>query len=49
VKIETWQIVDGKLLLNYDLDVKDNFNKKQAEYIRKADENWPKVRDKEGQ
>jgi YHS domain-containing protein len=48
VKIETWQIVDGKLLLNYDLDVQHKFNKKQAEYIRKADENWPKVLDKEG-
>ena len=48
VKIETWQIVDGKLLLNYDLDVKKKFDKKQAEYLRKADEYWPQVREKEG-
>jgi len=48
IKIEAWQIVDGRLLMQYDLDVKDKFNKKQKENLLKADENWPKVLEKEG-
>jgi YHS domain-containing protein len=48
VKIETWQIINGRLYLNYDLSVKEKFDKNQAEYLRKADINWPQVLEKEG-
>ncbi len=35
-----WTIVEGKLYLNYDAGVKSDWDKKQAEYIQKADANW---------
>ena len=38
---EAWSIVDGKLYLNYDKDIQQTWNKDQADYIRKADANWP--------
>ncbi len=48
VKIEAWQIVDGRLLMQYDLDVKNSFNKDQAGNLRKADQNWPGLAEKYG-
>jgi YHS domain-containing protein len=41
VKIEAFQIVNGRLLMQYDLDVKGKFNKDQAGSLHKADQNWP--------
>ena len=41
VKIEAWQIVNGRLLMQYDLDVKNEFNKDPQGTLKKADENWP--------
>ena len=37
---DAWTIVDGKLYLNYNIDVRDTWNKDQQGYIRKADTNW---------
>jgi YHS domain-containing protein len=37
---DAWTIVDGKLYLNYNTDVRDTWNKDQPAYIRKADANW---------
>jgi YHS domain-containing protein len=48
VKIEAFQIVNGRLLMQYDLDVKGNFNKDQAGNLQKADQNWPGLVDKKG-
>ncbi len=48
IKVETFQIVNGRLLLQYDLDVKDKFNKDQAGNLDKADKNWPGIVDKKG-
>jgi YHS domain-containing protein len=48
VQIDTWQIINGRLMLNYDSDVRKKFDKDHEGYIRKADENWPKVVEKEG-
>lgn len=48
VQIDTWQIINGRLMLNYDGDVRQKFDKDQAGFIRQADENWPKVQEKEG-
>lgn len=42
---EAFTIVNGKLYLNYNLDVRDTWNKDQSGYIKKADANWPKVKD----
>ena len=48
VKIEAWQIVNGRLLMQYDLGVKDEFNKDQQGTLKKADQNWPGLVDKYG-
>jgi YHS domain-containing protein len=40
---EAWKIVDGKLYLNYDLGIKEKWEANQADYIKKAHENWPGV------
>ncbi|MES2730126.1 MAG: YHS domain-containing (seleno)protein [Bacteroidota bacterium] len=44
---QAWTIVDDKLYLNYNLDVKELWNKKQAEHIKTADKNWPTVSQQE--
>jgi len=41
VKIEATQVVDGRLLMQYDLDTKKEFNKDPAGNLAKADKNWP--------
>jgi YHS domain-containing protein len=48
VKIEAWQIVDGRLLIQYDLDIKNKFNQDQQGMLKKADANWPGLVDKYG-
>jgi YHS domain-containing protein len=49
VKIEATQIVNGRLLMQYDLDVKKEFNKDQAGNLAKADKNWPGLVEKKSQ
>ena len=41
-----WRIVDGKLYLNYSHAVQRQWLADIPGYIRKADENWPTLRDK---
>ncbi len=48
VKIEAFQIVDGRLLMQYDLDIKNEFNKDTAGNLKLADEKWPGLVDKLG-
>ncbi len=48
IKIEAWQIVNGRLLMQYDLDIKDKFNQDQEGSLKKADENWPGLVEKYG-
>jgi len=48
IKIEAWQIVNGRLLMQYDLDVKDKFNKDQQGNLGRADTNWPALVEKYG-
>jgi YHS domain-containing protein len=48
IKIEAWQIVNGRLLMQYDLSVKDEFNKDQQGTLKKADQNWPGLVEKYG-
>jgi hypothetical protein len=42
-----WTILNGKLYLNYSLDVKQNWVKDQQERIIKANKNWEMLKDKE--
>lgn len=41
---DAWTIVDGKLYLNYNTRVREEWKKNQAERITKADANWPSVK-----
>lgn len=41
---QAWSIVGGRFYLNYSLDVRRRWNERQAEYIERADEAWPRVR-----
>lgn len=43
VKIDAFQIVNGRLLMQYDSEVKKEFNKDQPGNLQAADKNWPKV------
>ena len=45
IEPEAWDILDGKLYLNYDLDVQKTWRKDRPGYIKKANENWAKIKD----
>jgi YHS domain-containing protein len=40
---EAWSVTNGKLYLNYNLEVRGMWSQQQAEHIKKADVNWPKI------
>lgn len=44
---EAFAVVDGKLYLNYSLKIQKKWNKDVSGYIKKAEEAWPKLRDKD--
>jgi YHS domain-containing protein len=48
IKVEAFQIVNGRLLLQYDLDIRNKFNQDQAGNLAKADQNWPGIVDEKG-
>ena len=41
IEPDAFQIVDGRLLLQYDKSIRDKFSKDTAGYLTKADANWP--------
>jgi YHS domain-containing protein len=43
---DAWSIVNNKLYLNYNINVRKDWNNKQLQLIAKADKNWPSVKDK---
>jgi YHS domain-containing protein len=43
---QAWTIENGKLYLNYNLNVRGEWNKNRKERIENADKNWPDVKDK---
>ena len=43
---EAWKIVDGVLYLNLDKDIQKKWEKDIPGYIKKAEANWPKIKDK---
>jgi len=46
-EVETWTVLDDKLYFNYNMKVKETWVKDQPGYIKKADQNWPALKDKE--
>ena len=45
VEVDTWEIIDGRLVLQYSQDVKQKFGENKDENIRKANDNWSKIED----
>lgn len=45
--INAWTIHEGKLYLNYNSEVKQEWNKDRSAFIQKADSLWPQVKDAE--
>ena len=43
VEIDTWEIVDGRLVLQFNQDVKKKFAADKEANFRKAEANWPKL------
>jgi YHS domain-containing protein len=48
VEVEAFQIVDGKLLMQYSKAIRDDFNKDTKGNLSKANTNWPGLVDKKG-
>jgi YHS domain-containing protein len=48
IDVDAFQIVDGKLLLQYSKGVRDDFNKDARANLDKAEANWPKLVEKKG-
>jgi YHS domain-containing protein len=48
VKVEASQVLNGRLLMQYDLEVRDKFNEDPQANLKLADKNWPGLVDKYG-
>src|SRR5262249_40770483 len=48
IDVDAFQIVDGKLLLQYSKSIRDNFNQDQKGNLVKATQNWPALVNKNG-
>ena len=48
IDVDAFQVVDGKLLLQYSKGVRDDFNEDAKGNLAKADANWPKLIEKKG-
>ena len=46
IDVNAFQIVDGKLLLQYSKSIRDKFNKDSKGNLAKADANWPALVEK---
>ena len=48
IDVDAFQIVDGRLLLQYSKGVRDDFNKDGKNNLAKAEANWPGLVEKKG-
>lgn len=48
IDVDAFQIVDGKVLLQYSKGVRDDFNKDTKGNLSKANANWPALVEKKG-
>lgn len=48
IDVDAFQIVDGRLLLQYSKGVRDDFNKDTKGNLAKAEQNWPALVEKKG-
>jgi YHS domain-containing protein len=45
IEPEAWSIVDGRLYLNYDLDVQNKWNADRSKFISEANKKWISLED----
>lgn len=43
IEIDTWEIIDGHIVLNFSQDIKNKFMEDKKENLKKARANWKKV------
>ena len=48
IDVEAFQLVDGRLLLQYSKGVRDDFNEDKPGNLAKAEKNWPGLLEKKG-
>jgi len=48
VEINTWQLVDGRLIFNKNRDVREMFDANREANLARADANWPKLVEAKG-
>jgi len=48
IEVDAFEIVNGRLLLQYDKDVRDQFNKNTQGNLAKANANWPGLVERRG-
>ncbi|HSS95822.1 MAG TPA: YHS domain-containing (seleno)protein [Terriglobales bacterium] len=48
IEPDAFEVLNGRLLLQYDRDVREMFNKDPQGRLKKADANWPGLVDKNG-
>jgi YHS domain-containing protein len=48
ISVDAFQVVDNRLLLQYDKSIRDKFNKDTRGNLTKADQNWPSLVEKSG-
>jgi hypothetical protein len=48
IEPDAFQVLNGRLLLQYDTDVRNLFNKDPQGNLKKADQNWPGIVEKKG-
>ncbi len=48
ISTDAFQILNDRLILNYDKDVQGLFNKDRNGLLKQADANWPQIVEKEG-
>ncbi len=48
IDVNAFQLVNGKLLMQYSEDIRDDFNQDAGGNLAKAEANWPKLIEKKG-
>jgi YHS domain-containing protein len=48
IDVNAFQIVNGRLLMQYDTDIRDTFNEDTKGNLKLADQKWPALVDKNG-
>jgi YHS domain-containing protein len=48
IEPDAFQVINGRLLLQYDKSIRDKFNQDTQGNLKKADQNWPGIVEKEG-